>query len=134
VAASRLQAQQSVARFPLLLLDERRDVSLHALLRLLPEPEGARGIPPVERFAALPEESLGVAEVQPHGSRLAREAIAAIDHLAGLVEVLRIGLERAERQLEPVPGRVVVARLQPTDGPLALRGRRPAARLPPRAA
>src|SRR5207249_4493626 len=109
---------------------ERRDVSLHALLRLLPEREGACDIPPVERFAALAEKSLRVAEVHPHGPRLAREAIAAIDHLAGLVEVPRIGLERAERQLEPVPSRVVVARLQTTDGLLELRGCRLDARVP----
>src|SRR3989475_753695 len=111
-----------------------RDASLPGPCTLLPARGAAGGFPPVERFAAVPEESLGVAEDQPHAPRLAREAIAAIDHLAGLVEVLRIGLERAKRQLEPVPGRVVVARLQPTDGLLELRGRRLDARIPFRGA
>src|SRR2546427_12964002 len=84
VVASHLQVQQFVARFPHLLLDERRDVSLHALLRLLPEPEGARGVAPVERFAALPGESLGVAEGQPLGPRRLRGAIGRRDYTVWL--------------------------------------------------
>src|SRR5207245_1372220 len=125
-----LQVQQLVPGLPHLLLDERRDVPVHPFLRPLPEPEGAGDIPPVERLTPLPEESLRVAEVHAHRAGLAREPIAVVDDLARLVEAFRLRMERPEGPLQPVPGSVVVARLQPADGLLELRRRRLDARVP----
>src|SRR2546427_706364 len=130
VAAAHLQVQQFVPRLPHLVLDERRHVPLHPFLRLLPEPEGACHIPPVERLPPLPEEPLRVAEVHAHRPDLAHGPIAIVDDLARLMEVFRLRVERPERPLDPVPRGVVVARLHSADGLLELRRGRLDARVP----
>src|SRR5207245_441906 len=94
------------------------------------ELEAACDIPTVERLTPLPEESLRIAEVHAHRPDLAREPIAIVDDLAGLVEVFRLRVERPERPLEPVPCGIVVARLQPADRLLEFRRGRLDARVP----
>src|SRR5439155_1319900 len=110
-----LEVQELAPSLSHLLLHELGHVARPAIVRLLPDPCRGCEIPALQGVAGLAEHAFGALDLHAHRSHLLDQAVSVIDRPAGIVEVLRLGLEPSQDALVEVPGAVVVARLHATD-------------------